>query len=311
MAAKDILVHRKLRRNFVWGVLLTLVFILLMRFFAIPAIWQHCGETLTSEPQWATILGKVLDSLFASLSVTLCVAAYLNYFELPKEEKAYDLVEPFRIKEYFERARNEATNWSFCGGAGRYTRSNTLPDLSRLSRQYNRTTYLSLSFIDPRDEALCERYANFRKSLRSADGHKDAWTKRYVQTETLASIVFAGIVRSTNNLMKIEVGFRKNFSVIRYDISDDLAIITKEDAREPAIVAAKGTYMYRTFKEDCIQAQDQCSVLNLPATEATSVESITEAQVTSFLSQIEGLTVDADMAKGIVDALKRKESPYA
>jgi hypothetical protein len=80
-----------------------------------------------------------------------------------------------------ERARASTRQWWFSGGMGRYTRAETLPGMAAACRDDGRSRSVVLQLIDPRDEALCRRYANLRSSPRSAS--QTPWSVEHVQTE--------------------------------------------------------------------------------------------------------------------------------
>ena len=141
-------------------------------------------------------------------------------------------------------ARDGTTVWRFRGGTGTYLRAVTLPELVRSARQNRRTLDVKIEIIDPSDQELCARYANFRNTLQThagADGEE--WTVERTRKEAYSTILAAYWYKQRYALLTIAVGISSRMTTFRWDMSDRAVIVTQEDPAGQALVfAADKTY---------------------------------------------------------------------
>jgi hypothetical protein len=310
---KTLLQHKNLRRNFLITVGVILIAVLIIRLFILPLGLriQPDPNILPKEPSWYIIISKLLDSIFVSLTVTVAIGLFLFYIELPDEEKKFEIVEPFKIGELFQKERSATEIWFFSGGTGRFTRSTTIPELAKIAKNNNQHINLKIQVLDPTNEQACINYANYRKGLRSAENNQ-VWTKEFVRQEIIATVVSAIIHRSLYPLLDIAIGLKNNFSTLRIDLSSKVAIITKEDKQEPALVCREGSFLYRTYKEEILQTFKEYRQLNLLANFPFTPVNLTKENVAAILGELDihaGLT-DKDFEK-IAVIVRENKNPYA
>jgi hypothetical protein len=311
---KTLLQNKHSRRNFLIMVGAILLCILLIRFLWLP-IYEPVPDAagiIPKDPSWLTIVSRLLDSIFISLTVTVAIGWFLFKIELPDEEKKFEIVEPFKIGELFQRERSGTDEWFFSGGTGRFTRSKTIPELSKIAKNNNQHINIKIQVIDPTDEQVCSNYAKYRKGLRSAE-NKDLghWTKEYVRQEILTTIVSAIIHKSHYPLLDIAIGLKNNFSTMRIDMSSKVAIITKEDKQEPALVCREGSFLYRTYKEEILQTFKEYKQVNTLPEFEFSLKDLTVDNVREVIEKLclsDGLSND-DYVK-VHTFLKENKNPY-
>ncbi len=263
---KTILKHKQLRTNFLLLIGALLVIIVLIRALVLPifepkiapitnqtivvandTIPQYTAPiasqtiVIVKDPLWLTILSRLLDSLFVSLTVTVCIGLFLFYIELPDDEKKFEIIESFKISEVFEKERNDTKIWYFSGGTGRYTRTVTIPELSLKARNTNSHKTIKMQIIDPNDDNACLNYSNYRNSLKSANSGLK-WTPKKVKVESVSTIISAVIHKSNNALIDISICLKESFSTLRIDLSSNSGILTKEDPLEPALVCRSNSF---------------------------------------------------------------------
>jgi hypothetical protein len=333
---KTILQHKHLRRNFLLLIGALLIIIVLIRAFLLPifepTIAPITNQTIVvandtipqipapvtnqtivvaKDPLWFTIISRLLDSLFVSLTVTVLIGLFLFYIELPDDEKKFEIIESFKISEVFEKERSETKIWYFSGGTGRYTRTVTIPELSKKARNTNSHKTIKMQIIDPNNDNACLNYSNYRNSLKSAsNGAK--WTPKKVKIESISTIISAVIYKSNNALLDISICLKESFSTLRIDLSSNSGILTKEDQLEPALVCRSNSFLYRTYEEEILQTFKEYPAIDTTKNFIVDMANLTVADITEIATQlnINGGLVDADYT-AILQLLKENKNPYA
>ncbi|WCT11552.1 hypothetical protein [Mucilaginibacter jinjuensis] len=309
---KTLLQHQKSRRIFLLLIAVLLIAIFLLRSFVLINFHaQTLNGVTTEEPMWHALATRLLDSIFVSLFVTVFIGIFMFYIEVPDEDKKFDIVESLRLGELFDRSLSQTDSWHFSGGMGRHTRAKTIPYFHKGSKSSNQQKTIKIQLIDPADVELCQTYANYRKSLRSAQGSEHAWTANFVRRELLTTIIIAVVYRSMNQLLDIEVRLKNSFSTLRIDMSSSVAIITKEDKNEPAIVCRDGSFLYKAYKEELVQSYKSQQPLKLSNFDL-DISSLSETTVERILIDLNlnnGLS--STDYKAICKTIKDNKNPYA
>jgi len=312
---KEILKHKKLKRTFLFSIGIVLLSILILRFLVLPSYEPKPLPNIPftnsiKDPAWLTIVSRLLDSLFVSLLVTISIALYLDYIEIPENEKKYDIIEPFQIQEIFERERMHTSSWYFSGGTGRYTRAVTIPELSKIAKKSNKHITLKLQVIDPEDKTICQKYASYRSALRSSEKNDTKWTAEYVRQEVLSTIVSAYVFQSINPFLQISIAVKNSFSTMRIDISESSAIITKEDPKEPALICVKDTFLFRTYVEEIHQTFKEFRQINIPTQFVGGIQELTPEKIETILNDLPITDLTTDECQQVCETLKKNLNPY-
>lgn len=303
---KTILKHKSTRRNFLIIVGLILIIIFITRLFVLPK----------SDPsdinQTFEYFRLVLDNLFIALLVTTFLGWFTFYIEIPESEKKHSILEPNHINEYFPKARLETDFWYFSGGTGRYTRAVTIPEFAKKAKDSNSHQTLKILILDPQDSVLCDSYAKFRASLRSAKDSENKWTATYVRNEVMATICSAIIYKNLSPLLEISIYLKNSFSTLRYDLSNKYCIVTKEDKKEPAILIPNDTFLFRTYKEEILHTAKQLEEINSGITINDLKENkITSKNIEKIVSDLEWTEIfDENSHKKIAEILNKNHNPY-
>jgi hypothetical protein len=94
------------------------------------------------------------------------------------------------IRRAFAAAQESTQLWMFKGATGTYTRAVTFHKCFRLARERRHSLQIRLKILDPTDVNVCERYANFRRSVSGTQGKSDEqWTTTRVREELYATIL--------------------------------------------------------------------------------------------------------------------------
>lgn len=143
-------------------VLLACVLILVVRYFAIPAVAD------TPRPTLSSFADAVLSDAFAAILAGALIGAALVWL-LPKSRVRAE-IETVAADErgaVLERARADTTEYWFSGATGRFTRAVTLPELARKAKSKNIRKAVNILILDPVQEAGCLTYVAYRNRVRS------------------------------------------------------------------------------------------------------------------------------------------------
>lgn len=270
------------------------------------------NDVVSEEPMWRALTVRLLDSIFVSLFVTIAVALFMFYIEVPDDDKKFDILESMRLQEIFDSELSHTDSWHFSGGMGRHTRSKTILAMDAKAKASNQHKILKIQLLDPSDARLCNDYARYRGNLRSANNKKADWTSEFVRREILSTILVAAIFKANNSNFEISVKLKSTFSTLRIDLGSKTAIITKEDKNEPALVCRDGSFLFRSYKEELAQTFKIYPELDIRVQTGYGLATITPEQVASLLQKLnldQGLT--SEDYKAISRTLKENKNPYA
>lgn len=240
---EEIFLKKYHHRTFIVMVILCLCTYTLFRFFLLPFIDENEKITL------AKFIGILLDTLIASFLITIIIS-YFIWFITPKKhlKSTISVIEPKEINQLLKQNTFSTKKWIYKGTCGRFTRAMTLPILAKYAREDSLGRTIDIYLLNPLNERLCKDYAIYRSGLKS--GSKQNWTQKIVQEEILASTISALKYSKCEPLLDVRLFYLDTFSSFRFDISDEVAVVTKEDPMASALSASKGSYFYDSYLED-------------------------------------------------------------
>ncbi|MEU8195996.1 hypothetical protein AB0C10_19635 [Microbispora amethystogenes] len=212
-------------------------------------------------------------------------------------------------------ARRGTDHWTFKGGTGTYMRAVTLPECVSAARRDRRHLTIRMEIIDPTDEAVCESYAHYRRSLSDRpDGTGEMWTTERARKESYASVLAAFWYRQRYGLLDIAVGLSPVMTTFRWDMSDRSLIMTSEDPNR-AIIAYSGSFFYGSCGAELRTSFEQAR--RLPIDRYRSVQLSDEPTVEEVRRLFDGVELplpksftDRDVVEVTRKALRAKD-PYA
>jgi len=240
----EILKKAEYRNIFFVVVFLFLIVCILLRVFAIP----YFNPSLAFE--FTGYAALILQGIAQSLLITIFVGSFV-FWLTPKimQKSTMEVIEPKQINQLLRKAIPDSRYWAYKGGCGRYTRAVTIPLMAQAARNQGFGRDIRISLLNPSDEKLCEHYATYRRSLKSAhDG--EPWTAETVQSEIVATIVAALRTKHDEPLLDIQISLANYFSSFRLDISELYTIVTKEDKEAAGLRADADSYFYDSYKDD-------------------------------------------------------------
>ncbi|MFG2054522.1 hypothetical protein ACGFI9_10845 [Micromonospora sp. NPDC048930] len=181
---------------------------------------------------------------------------------LNRAREAIDSVSMVRVLHGSEvgqalaEARRHTDRWNFKGGTGTYTRAVTLPECLEHARKRNATLHVAIEIIDPTDEAVCERYARFRRSL-APDAREERWTVDRTRKESYATVLAACWHLQRSGLLTIDVRLSAQMTTFRYDLSSSCIIITQENPQTPALRIDRKELYYNRFNIELQYSREQ------------------------------------------------------
>jgi hypothetical protein len=212
-------------------------------------------------PHLNEIAISLSEKFITALVSAVIVGWFLYWVQADEKKKAVDFTESkHQIEKYLTNARKGTNFWYFNGGLGRYSKSDTIPLLSKMAADENRTITLDLIVINPFNKEVVNKYVDFRKSLVSEKEQRN-WSYEQAQNEILATIVTAFYYKRKNQFLRTSIRIKNYFSLSRMDISDSTAVITRENSSFPSIVALKGSHIYQHYLEEFQQVSRQSMLL--------------------------------------------------
>lgn len=196
-------------------------------------------------PIWGAF-SNLLISVVASGAFALMSGLYLTFlFVDPNDLATRTAVLPQDIGTALEKMASDAADYSIFVRTGRHFRSTILPILVKQARKSRRRMRIRVVLLDLRDTALCDRYANFRKT--SSFDHK-LWSIDYVRTEVLATIL-ALVAESNANpgLIDIDLFLSSRLSTFRIEGTSDELLVTREDPKDNAMRYRRSDRDYSAF----------------------------------------------------------------
>jgi hypothetical protein len=230
------------RNIFIWLILSGCVLLGVARFLVAP-------ELFGSDPPG---VGDVIDETLGNIIATALAATALAWlllvlFPPPPRPAIVEDVPAHEIGKALESALPDTKRWWFDGSTGRYQRATTLPEMGRWARQEGTSREVTIVILDPQDEQLCLRYANYREGLLSGKGRD--WTVESVRRDLYATLL-AALTYNVREPLTVTVGLKRTMSILRYDLSDSRLVITKEGRSDPAIACPGGSFFYDAYLED-------------------------------------------------------------
>ncbi|MCY7860539.1 hypothetical protein [Bacillus haynesii] len=300
---EQIFLSKYAKRIFFFVVSILFILLLLIRLLVVPALGRFLNETYT------IIINTILDALL-STGVSTVVIASLAFWLTPKviKKSHMDIIEPREIKDYLEKARETNEYW-FCGGTGRFTRSKTIPKLAVDARNSNFSKKIYLILINPTNNTVCENYVEYRNKIRS--GKKHNWDIKKLKKEIYATIVSAYTWNVEQPLLEVKIGLVNHYSLFRVDLSTQLAIITKEDPSEPALMCQKGTFFLKSYLENLRLSMSQGELLDNKV-KGIPFSDLNGERIKIFLEELgfhENELSDSDFNE-IVEFVKKGDNPY-
>jgi hypothetical protein len=279
--------------------------LVLTRFFIVP--WLS-GE---ATPSLADVIDQSLADMLATVVAATVLSAIVVWFTRPsKRPTELTVVHPKDIRPRLKQQLSDARTWWYSGSAGRWNRARVLPELAEKARQTNTSCDVVLSILDPRAEAACLAYAEYRRGVRT--GADRDWTIEAVRRDLYATIVAAAVFNDEYPLLSVAVNLKKSTSILRVDSSDQGLVITREDPKEPGLVCEAGSYFFDTFRQNMVFERSQGDDLRLEPS-GLRFESLDVAATRVLLEKLGFDTPELtdDSAVGaIVDEAKSRDSPY-
>lgn len=180
------------------------------------------------------------------------------------QSAAVRLVHGAEVDRMNSEAHRRAGQWIFKGGTGSHLRAVTLRECVDAARQANRPMRMQVEIIDPTDEQLCRRYAQYRSSLSSGSGQNGSQsTPGSVARSAFATVLAVCWYRQRFVLLQPELGLSKVMTTFRWDISPTFALMTQEDPSAPAMFFDQAMSHYRAYWRELAMSFEQTRRLDL------------------------------------------------
>ncbi|WP_438752898.1 hypothetical protein [Pararhizobium sp. O133] len=208
--------------------LLTSALIIAISVVVIWAIYYFAPDTRG----WNT-LNSLLVSVVASAVFAVVSALYLSYFFIDTEHvEARTRLIPQDIGGALRSIASEATDYKIFVRTGRHFRAEILPILRENAVRRRRAINVEVVLLDFRDDEVCEKYANYR---RTASFDRILWDTSYVRKEVMATILdLAAASSEYKSFLNISLFLSDRLSTFRIEGSSQEIIVTREDPKDMA-----------------------------------------------------------------------------
>lgn len=157
--------------------------------------------------------------------------------------------------------------WHYKGGTGTFFKAATLPVLARTSARNSSIIHVTAQINDPRSPSLCQSYAEMQWRNKGDSPIKGVgWTADLARRQSLATILSVFIYAEEESRLRFSIFLCKQISHFRYDMSDSVLIVTREQPGAPAIMYSPG-YFYESYRSElelsCTQGHKICIPENL------------------------------------------------
>ncbi|GAA4448696.1 hypothetical protein GCM10023189_06950 [Nibrella saemangeumensis] len=250
-----------------------------------------------------------IDKFITSVFTAVIVGYFLFWIIADEKKKQIEFTESrSEIEKYLSNSRKTTDSWLFNGGLGRYTKSDTIPKLSEHALKERKTIYINIIVLHPFNISLLNKYIDFRLSVESPN-KRAKWTILEAQSEILATIITALYYKKHNQFLNISIKVKDFFTLSRMDISNSLAVITREDPTIPSIILEKDSFMYKHYSEEFQQVSRQSQSLDytFSSVEAPTIQEIQKCLSSMFPQD----TICADLLDNIFNKFKTPENPFA
>lgn len=185
-----------------------------------------------------------------------------------------------------------------------------MPVLQSEARADGRTKAIRVLLPDPANTALMMDYADYRNSI-SFKGRSKNWTQDDIQCEVAATIVGVTHAHATSVLIDVRIGLLDHYSLLRYDITSQSAVLTREDPKSPAIRCRAGSALYDAYREEVVQGITQGK--KVPVDDPSLKNRQLDATFVQDVLSLTGLTAiaqDSQKVKVILNSALNPSDPY-
>jgi hypothetical protein len=294
------------RRAVLTTIVLSLTILVAVRLFVLPE------QALVDEFAYAPFFRNLIDSLLATVFVSICIAGLLGWLGSPlSRTPAGGEIFPDTIGRTLEATAAVSDEWEYVGHTGLYVRSKILPILEARSKSQSVPIAIRFIIMNPFNDPLCERYAQYRTRSRSSTISPQTWTGLSVQSDLIATIIRLIQAKATYPSLTIHLGLSPSFSVWRYDKSESEVVMTQEDPQQPAYRYLRGSRFFSYCRQEGELAWDQADQHQISV--RGSGAELSDSEVLGVLLKMFGRDMKkVEEATALaLDLARSRKTPYA
>jgi hypothetical protein len=196
------------------------------------------------------VLNSLQEGLKEVRTAMRSIQGTLDQNDIPAEDRTRALLELL----------SQADSWSFRGGSGRWQRSTVLPELSRRGGQ---NIPYRMQIVDPRNEALCTRYAQFRVIAQSPEVSRPNEGEVVTILSDLLACVYAVSWYSHNSMIQPVVSLMPFYTPFRIDGNPAAAVVTIADPTANALGVRRGNWYHRALLEELDRSEEEFPAIKI------------------------------------------------
>jgi hypothetical protein len=253
----------------------------------------------------AELIGDFIATALAGTALALVLQ---RLFPGPHRPPVVENVPAHEISGRLESSLPKTRRWWYDGSTGGYQRSTTMPQLARHARRSGVSREATIVILDPTDEDLCRRYGNYRTGVTKTG---EIYSVDRVRIDIYATIL-AALEFNEREPLNVIVALKKNMSILRYDLSDEQLVITKEGKTDPAISCPAESFYYDAFFEQLRMSRKQAKELELSMAKVPTAGFDRESTRVAFTTLgIDTPTLEQDDSiDAIIEKSISRRSPY-
>lgn len=288
-------------RRFLFTISLLIFFLLIVRYYVLPL--DSLSDSFNDNSK--SFIEKFITSVFTAV----VVGYFLYWINADEKKKEVEFTESgYEIEKHLSNSRKTTDSWLFNGGLGRYTKSDTIPKLAERASKERKTISINLIVLNPFNISLIDKYIDFRLSVET-QSKKAKWTKSEVQSEILATIITALFYKKRNQFLNISIKVKDFFTLSRMDISDSIAVITREDPIIPSLILTKDSYLYKHYSEEFQQVSRQSKSVDFIFSNGDEL-TIEEIQ-NCFFSIFPNEVISQELIGSVFNKFEFPENPFS
>jgi hypothetical protein len=199
----------------------------------------------------------------------------------------------------------DASDYWFWGRSGSYFRSAVLPRLAELSRTERKHVKMRIVLPNPAINSNDKYYKHIKRGL------EESASDDTLSANVVATIVSVVSACSRDPYLSAEIGLCGTVPVLRYDLSNKGALITRDAKHLPALLINSGNPYFEMFRDTVENELRQCTKIGWNPAVAGEVAT-DQLLSAAFLNAIQNLPALTDAGrKEAEQLLKANTSRYA
>lgn len=180
-----------------------------------------------------------------------------------------------------------ASDYWFWGRSGAFFRAKVLPRLNTLAHTERKHIHIRVVLPDPSNNDNSKRYMHLRQGLGEEAG------EHTLTAEVVATIAQIAALSARNPYLRAEIGLSASIPVLRFDLSNSGALLTRDARHLPALLVNAGNPYFEMLRDAVESELNQSRRLSWKDGELSNFDAV---DVLRHLDSISGLCAINEVA---------------